>query len=95
MKVTNSPYSHLVFTVKVTLPDKYPDSPPYVVFLDKIYHLNVDPISGQVIMPILKEDWSPFLTLSTIFESLDSILEEPDPKYAATEIQKAEYRNDP
>jgi flagellum-specific peptidoglycan hydrolase FlgJ len=46
-------------------------------------------------MPILKEDWSPFLTLSTIFESLDSILEEPDPKYAATEIQKAEYRNDP
>lgn len=46
-------------------------------------------------MPILKDDWSPFLTLSMVFESLDCILEEPDPKYAATEILKTEYTNDP
>jgi ubiquitin-protein ligase len=84
-----------VFNVKVTLPDKYPDQPPFLAFKDKIYHLNVDPITGQVSMPILKDDWSPFLTLSAVFDSLDSILEEPEVDYAATEGLRSEYMNDP
>ena len=46
-------------------------------------------------MPILKDDWSPFLTLSAVFESLDNILEEPDADYAANQTLKAEYRNEP
>jgi ubiquitin-protein ligase len=59
--------------------------PPYIYFLDKIYHLNVDPIGGQLSMPILSDDWSPFLTLSSIFEGIDNILEEPDVNYPASE----------
>jgi ubiquitin-protein ligase len=35
-------------------------------------------------MPILKDDWSPYITLSTVFENLDNILEEPDVDYSAT-----------
>lgn len=51
--------------------------PPYLNFKDKIYHLNIDPISGHVSMPILRDDWSPFITLSDIFSSIDNLLEEP------------------
>ena len=46
-------------------------------------------------MPTLKDDWSPYITLSTVFENLDNILEEPDVDYAATEMLKSEYRNEP
>lgn len=35
-------------------------------------------------MPILSDDWSPYLTLSNVIESLDNILEEPDINYGAT-----------
>jgi len=83
-KSSNSPYSHIVFNIKVIIPEKFPDVPPILSFADKIYHVNIDPVSGQVSMPILKDDWSPYITLSTVFENLDNILEEPDVDYAAT-----------
>ena len=36
-------------------------------------------------MPILKDDWSPYLTLAAVFDSLDNIMEEPDIDCAANE----------
>lgn len=54
-------------------------------FIDStIYHLNVDPSNGVINMAILMEEWCPFLTISSLFESLDGLLEEPDPKYPAS-----------
>ena len=35
-------------------------------------------------MPLLSDDWSPYLTLAAVFDSLDNILEEPDISYAAS-----------
>lgn len=37
-------------------------------------------------MPILSDDWSPFLTLAAVLDSLDNLLEEPDKDYAASEV---------
>jgi ubiquitin-protein ligase len=42
-------------------------------------------------MAILKEDWSPFLNLAAVFGSLDCLLEEPDPQYAASLTLQQEY----
>lgn len=66
-----------------------------MAFLDKIYHVNVDPVTGQVHMAILKEDWSSFLNLTAIFSSLDCLLEEPDPQYAASLTLQQEYLQEP
>jgi ubiquitin-protein ligase len=46
-------------------------------------------------MAILEDDWSPYLTLAAVIDSLDSILEEPDKEYAATSELRHEYLNDP
>jgi ubiquitin-protein ligase len=35
-------------------------------------------------MPILSDDWSPYLTLLAVFDSLDNLLEEPDVSYSAS-----------
>jgi ubiquitin-protein ligase len=43
--------------------------------MDKIYHLNIEQATGIVKMPILSEDWSEYLTLVTVFDTLDILLE--------------------
>ena len=61
--------------------------------MDKIYHLNIDPIKGIVHMAILTEDWSPFLTLAAVFDTLDILLEEPDIDFPANQDLLDEYIN--
>ena len=36
-------------------------------------------------MSVLEDDWSPYLTLNSLIESLDGILEEPDEAYSLDE----------
>ena len=33
-------------------------------------------------MPVLEDDWSPFLTIVAVIESLDRVLEMPEEDYA-------------
>jgi ubiquitin-protein ligase len=54
--------------------ESYPEEPPEVRFIDQMYHLNVEYKSGVVHMAILEDDWSPFLNVSAIFDSLDQLL---------------------
>ena len=82
----------MVYNLKLTVPNSYPESPPQLVFLDKIYHLNVHPKNGKVFMSILKDDWSPFLNLKSVICSLDEVLEEPDENHPATKELLYEYQ---
>lgn len=45
-------------------------------------------------MPVLEDDWSPFLSLNSIIESLDQILEQPDKEYALNEETLNLYQYD-
>jgi len=48
-----------------------------VVFKTRIYHCNVDP-DGLVSMGILKDDWSPALTIAKVLLAVRSIFTNPD-----------------
>lgn len=39
-------------------------------------------------MPILREDWSPFLTVTDVFNSLNALLDEPEIDCAANDTIK-------
>jgi ubiquitin-protein ligase len=80
--------------LKLTLPTAYPHDPPSIRFLDQVYHLNIGFSSGEVRMPVLEDDWSPFLSLNSIIESLDQILEQPDKEYALNEETLNLYQYD-
>jgi len=51
----------------------YPFVAPKIRFLDKIKCENVYP-NGEVCLDILKDDWTPALTISPLMESLCSVL---------------------
>ncbi|CAN4089786.1 unnamed protein product [Withania somnifera] len=61
----------------ITFPSDYPFKPPKVVFKTRIYHCNVDP-SGNVYLDILKENWSPALTISKVLLALRSMFTNPE-----------------
>ncbi|KAL2343322.1 hypothetical protein Fmac_004607 [Flemingia macrophylla] len=73
-----TPYQGGIFFLEIKFPSDYPFMPPRVVFKTRIYHCNVDS-EGLVSMGILKDDWSPALTITKVLLAVRSILTNPDP----------------
>lgn len=78
MGPANSPYQWGVFYLRIDFPTDYPFKPPKVCFVTKIYHCNINS-SGGICLDILKENWSPALTISKLLLSICSLLDEPNP----------------
>merc|ERR1711988_1696750 len=73
-----SPYVGGVFFLNISFPSDYPFKPPKVHFTTKIYHCNVN-ASGAICLDILKDQWSPALTISKVLLSISSLLTDPNP----------------
>eukprot|EP00249_Psilotum_nudum_P031989 c47060_g1_i1 orf=475-1020(-) len=78
MGPSGSPYQGGVFFLDISFPSDYPFKPPKVVFKTRIYHCNINS-SGQICLDILKDNWSPALTISKVLLSLCSLLTDANP----------------
>ncbi|KZS96880.1 hypothetical protein SISNIDRAFT_437665 [Sistotremastrum niveocremeum HHB9708] len=74
-----SVYEGGLFQVDIVLPADYPFSAPKVTFATRIYHMNISE-RGNVCMDLLKNNWSPALSLYKAMLSLSSLLTDPNPK---------------
>ena len=74
----NSPYQGGLFWLKINFPKDYPFKPPKVIFLTKLYHPNISS-TGSICIDILKEQWSPALTISKVLLCICSLLDDPNP----------------
>ncbi|KAL0843895.1 hypothetical protein Bca101_017141 [Brassica carinata] len=78
MGPTDSPYAGGVFLVTIHFPPDYPFKPPKVAFRTKVFHPNINS-NGSICLDILKEQWSPALTISKVLLSICSLLTDPNP----------------
>merc|ERR1711865_1281726 len=74
----DSPYAQGVFFLTIHSPTDYPFKPPKVQFNTRIYHPNINS-NGSICLDILKDLWSPALTISKVLLSVCSLLTDPNP----------------
>ena len=65
MGPSETPYQGGVFYLDIYFPTDYPFKPMKINFTTKIYHPNIDS-SGNICLDILKNNWSPALTISKV-----------------------------
>ncbi|GMM30420.1 E2 ubiquitin-conjugating protein [Martiniozyma asiatica (nom. inval.)] len=74
-----TPYEGGLFEVDIKIPDEYPFKPPIMKFDTRVYHPNISSQTGAICLDILKDAWTPILTLKSSLISLQSLLQSPEP----------------
>lgn len=88
-------YAAASFHFTIDVPDDYPHKPPKVKCATMVYHPNID-LQGNVCLNILRQDWNPVLTLSSILYGLQLLFLEPNPddplnKDAAEQLKRNKH----
>uniref|UniRef100_A0A665V0B0 E2 ubiquitin-conjugating enzyme n=1 Tax=Echeneis naucrates TaxID=173247 RepID=A0A665V0B0_ECHNA len=76
----SSPSGTFKLTIEFT--EEYPNKPPTVRFVSKMFHPNVY-ADGSICLDILQNRWSPTYDVSSILTSIQSLLDEPNPNSPA------------
>ena len=75
----DSPYEGGLFQMGIVFPTDYPFKPPKVYFKTKVFHPNIN-AQGGICLDILKDQWSPTLTIGKVLLSISSLLTDANPK---------------
>lgn len=90
-----TPYEGGKFAIDIMLPADYPFVPPKMKYDTKIWHPNISSESGAICLDILKNEWSPALTVRTALISLQALMSAPEPDDPQDAVVAKQYKEDP
>jgi len=79
------------FKLSLEFNEEYPNKPPTVKFLSKIFHPNVY-ADGSICLDILQSRWSPTYDVSAILTSIQSLLSDPNVHSPANSVAATLYK---
>ena len=87
-------YQGGIFDVDIIIPNDYPFKPPKMKFDTKIWHPNISSVTGAICLDILKNEWTPALTIRTALISLQALMCEPVPNDPQDAVVAKKYMSD-
>jgi ubiquitin-conjugating enzyme E2 A len=78
----DTPWEGGTFKLTLTFTEDYPNKPPTVRFVTKMFHPNIY-ANGQICLDILQNQWSPIYDIAAILTSIQSLLTDPNPNSPA------------
>ena len=87
-------YQSGIFDVDIIIPNEYPFKPPKMKFDTKIWHPNISSVTGAICLDILKNEWTPALTIRTALISLQALMCEPVPNDPQDAVVAKQYMSD-
>mmetsp|Transcript_33685 Transcript_33685/g.85265 ORF Transcript_33685/g.85265 Transcript_33685/m.85265 type:complete len:187 (-) Transcript_33685:584-1144(-) len=67
------------FLFDFNIPTGYPHDAPKVLCKTKVFHPNID-VEGKICLNILREDWKPVLSISSVIYGLQFLFLDPNPE---------------
>jgi len=87
-----TPYEGGIFRIDIHLPPDYPFVPPKMKYETRIWHPNISSESGAICLDILKNEWSPALTIRTALISLQALMSAPEPDDPQDAVVASQYK---
>lgn len=87
----DTPFEDGTFKLLLTFDESYPNKPPTVKFLSRMFHPNVY-ANGELCLDILQNRWSPTYDVAAILTSIQSLLHDPNPNSPANAEAAQLYR---
>lgn len=86
-----TPFEDGTFKLSLEFTEEYPNKPPTVKFISKMFHPNVY-ADGSICLDILQNRWSPTYDVAAILTSIQSLLDEPNPNSPANSLAAQLYQ---
>uniref|UniRef100_A0A0M3HQ42 E2 ubiquitin-conjugating enzyme n=1 Tax=Ascaris lumbricoides TaxID=6252 RepID=A0A0M3HQ42_ASCLU len=87
----DTPFEDGTFKLTLEFTEEYPNKPPTVKFISKMFHPNVY-ADGSICLDILQNRWSPTYDVAAILTSIQSLLDEPNPNSPANSLAAQLYQ---
>ncbi|ORX41192.1 ubiquitin-conjugating enzyme [Kockovaella imperatae] len=88
----DTPFEDGSFRLTLTFSDSYPNKPPTVRFVSKMFHPNIYS-NGELCLDILQNRWSPTYDVAAVLTSVQSLLNDPNPQSPAN-VEAAQLYKD-